>query len=214
MRLTCLVACLFIVSTCSPQSNDPAHPQGRIVGSVVNDLNEPIASAILCTSVVRTNSANTTCGDKADKQGHFDITVPLETNRVSAQKPDAGYQQQDRPMEQGVRVELTELKPVAEVTVQIGPQPAEIDLNVPDKATGKPIDSFTVRWMRIDDETAAFVKSTKNPVSIPPNVDVLLIVQAHGYKRWFYTDLTSPSHPVLNLSSSDQRTVVAELEPD
>jgi len=214
MRLTFLVACLFIVSTCSSQSNDPAHPQGRIVGSVVNDLNEPIGSAILCTSIVRTNSANTSCGQKADKQGHFDINVPLETNRVFAQKADAGYQQQNRPVEQGVRVELTESKPVAEVTVQIGPRPAEIDLSVTDKATGKPIGSFKVRWIRIDDEPAGFVESTKNPVFVPPNVDVLLIVQARGYKRWFYTDLTSPSHPVLNVSSGDQRTVAAELEPD
>lgn len=214
MRLTCLVACLFIVSTCSAQSDDSAHPQGRIVGSVVNDLNEPIGSAILCTSIVHTNSANTTCGEKADKQGRFDISVPLETNRVFAQNPDAGFQPPSRPMEQGARVELTESKPVAEVTLQIGPRPAEIDLRVTDKATGKPIDSLTVRWMRIEDEPATFVESTKNRVLVPPNVDVLLIVQARGYKRWFYTDLTSPSHPVLNLSSGDQRTVAAELEPD
>ena len=215
MRLTCFVACLFIVSTCSPQSNDPAHPQGRIVGSVVNDLNEPVASAILCTSIVRTNTANTTCGaDKVDKQGHFDISVPLETNRVFAQNPDVGLQPPSRPMEEGIRVELTESKPVAEVTLQIGPRPAEIDLSVTDKATGKPIRSFKVRWIRLDDAPASFIQSTKSPVFVPPNVDVLLMVQAHGYKSWFFTDLTSPSHPVLNLSSGDQRTVTAELEPD
>lgn len=214
MRLTYLAACLFIVSTCSAQSYDPTHPQGRIVGSVVNDLNEPIASAFLCTSIVRTNSANTSCGEKADKQGHFDISVPLETNRVFAQDPDVGFQPPIRPMEQGVRVELTESKPVAEVTLQIGLRPAEIDLSVTDKATGKPVDSFTVRWIRIDDEPATFVASTKNRVLVPPNVDVLLIVQARGYKRWFYSDVTSPSHPVLYLSSGDQRTVAVELEPD
>lgn len=213
MRLTCLVACLFIASTCSAQSYDPPHPQGRIVGSVVNDLNEPIASAILCTSVVRTNSANTSCGEKADKQGHFDINVPLETNRVFAQNPDVGLQPPNRPMEQGVRIALTESKPVAEVTLQIGPRPAEIDLRVTDKATGKPISAFTARWIRIDDEPATFVESNKNPLFVPPNVDVLLIVQARGYKRWFYSDVTSPSRPVLNLSSGDQRTVAAELEP-
>jgi hypothetical protein len=118
-------------------------------------------------------------------------------------------------MEQGARVELTELKPVAHVTVHIGPQPAEIDLRVTDKATGKQVESFTVRWLGIDEgPTTLFVESANNPVFLPPNVDVLLIVQARGYKRWFYTDLTSPSRPVLHLSSGDQRTVAAELEPD
>jgi hypothetical protein len=184
------------------------------VGTVVNDLNEPIGNAMLCTSIVRTNSSSTSCGQKADQQGHFDISVPLDTNRVFAQKADAGYLQPNQPMERGIRVELTELRPVAHVTVQSGPRPAEIDLRVTDKVTGKPVDSFTVRWMRIDDEPATFVESTNNRVFVPPNVDVLLMLQARGYKRWFYTDLTSPSQPVLNLSSGDQRTVAAELQPD
>ena len=214
MRLTCFVACLMIVSTCAAQAPDPDQPQGRIIGLIVNDVNEPIAFAIPCTSIVRTNSARTSCGPKADRQGHFDIGVPLDTNRVFAQKPDAGYQDLNRPMEQSVEVKLTESDPVAHVTVQIGSRPAEIDLRVTDKTTGKPVDSFTVRWMRIDDRgPAMFTEDTKNRVLVPPNVDVLLIVQARGYERWFYTDVALASRPVIRLSSGEQRTIDAELEP-
>ena len=214
MRLTSFVACLMIVSTCAAQAPDPDQPQGRIIGLVVNDVNEPIAFATVCTSIVRTNSARTSCGPKADRQGHFDIGVPLDTNRVFAQKPDAGYQDLNRPMEQGVEVKLTESDPVAHVTVQIGSRPAEIDLRVTDKTTGKPVDSFTVRWMRIDDRgPAMFTESTKNRVLVPPNVDVLLIVQARGYERWFYTNVALASRPVIRLSFGEQRTIDAELEP-
>ena len=214
MRLICLVACLIIAFTCAAQAPDAVRPQARIIGLVVNDVNEPIAYATLCTSVVRTNSARTSCGPKADRQGHFDIGVPLDTNRVSAEKPDGGYQVLNRPMEEGVEVKLTESDPVAHVTIQIGPRPAEIDVRVTDRATGKPVDSFTVRWMQIDDHgPAMFTEGTKNRIFVPPDVDVLLIVQAHGYERWFYNDVTSPSHPVLRLSSGEQRTIDAALEP-
>ena len=93
MRSHCLAACLVIAATSAGQSSKPVQPQGRIVGSIVNDPNEPVANAVLCTSVVHTNSASTSCGSQsADARGHFDITVPLETNRVFAQNPQAGYQ--------------------------------------------------------------------------------------------------------------------------
>ena len=58
-----------------------------------------------------------------------------------------------------------------------------------------------------------FTEITKNRVLVPPNVDVLLIVQTHGYERWFYTDVALASRPVIRLSSGEQRTIDAELEP-
>lgn len=58
-----------------------------------------------------------------------------------------------------------------------------------------------------------FTEITKNRVLVPPNVDVLLIVQADGYERWFYTDVALASRPVIRLSSGEQRTIDAELEP-
>jgi len=36
---------------------------------------------------------------------------------------------------------------------------------------------------------------------LPPNVDVLLIVEARGYERWFYADVALASRPVIRLSS-------------
>ena len=214
MRSLCLSACLVIASTAAAQSSEPAQPQGRIIGSVVNDANEPMGNASLCTSIVRTQSARTVCSGHADAQGRFDISVPLETNRVFAQNPQAGYQQPNKPMEQGVHVKLSQLEPVAHVTIKIGPRPAEVVLAVTDRATGKPVDYFIVRWIRIDDgPVEATSISNERHVLVPPNVQMLLTVQAVGYERWFYTDISTPSRPILRLASGEQKTISVELEP-
>ena len=214
MRSLWLPASLLIASTLSAaQSSEPAETQGRIIGSVVNDSNEPVGDAMLCTSVVRTQSAHTDCsGRKTDAQGHFDISVPLETNRIFAQNPQAGYQQPNRPMEQGVRIRLSEQEPVAHVRIKIGPRPAAVVLIVTDRATGKPVDSFAVRWIRFDDGPAEATDSNKSRVLVPPNVEFLLTVVASGYERWFYSDVSNPSRPILRLASGEERTIAVELE--
>lgn len=214
MRLLCLAACLVIAAISAGQSHEPVQPHGRIIGSVVNDSNEPVGNAVLCTSVVRTNSANTSCGSQtADTQGHFDIIVPLETNRVFAQNPQAGYQRPNNPMQDGVHVKLSELEPVAHVKIKVGERPAELILTVTDRATGKPVDSFIVRWIRIDDGPIVATDSRKSRVLVPPDVELLLTVQAAGYEHWFYSDVSAPSRPTLRLASGEQKAISVELDP-
>ena len=158
-----------------PQAPAAPSPQGRIIGSVVNDSNEPVGNAVLCTSVVSANSAHTSCGSQtADTQGHFDIIVPLETNRVFAENPQAGYQRPNNPMQEGVHVKLSEVEPVAHVEIKVGPRPAELTLTITDRATGKPVDSFIVRWIRIDDGPIVATDSRKSRVLVPPDVELLL----------------------------------------
>ena len=88
------------------------------------------------------------------------------------------------PMEQGVHVKLSELEPVANVTIKIGPSPAEIVLDVVDRSTGNPVGAFVVRWIRIDDDRpVAATDSIKNRVFVPPNVEQLLTVRSHPVSR-------------------------------
>src|SRR5258707_15019119 len=112
MRSLCLAAYLVIASIFSAaQSSEPAQAQGYIIGSVVNDSNEPVGHAIICTSVVGTNSAHTECdAQRADADGHFGIRAPLETNRIFAENPQAGYQEDNNPMEQGENVKHIEME--------------------------------------------------------------------------------------------------------
>ena len=215
MRTIYLAVSLLFTCSVAVSQSAPAQPQGRIIGTVVNDTNEPIAGATLCRTVARPNSATTSCGDaKTDEQGHFDMGVPFEVNRVSAQSPQNGYPGMARPLEEGVRVRLSEQEPIAHVTIKIGPRPAELILNVSDGSTGKPVGSYIVRWLRIDDGPVQQTDvASKNRVLVPPNVDVLLIVRAHGYEPWFYSDTSNPSRPTLRLTSGEQRTISVQLQP-
>jgi hypothetical protein len=216
MRLLWLGTCLVVASLFSAaQSGTPAQPQGRIIGSVVNDLNEPVGHARLCTSVVSANSAHTDCGaQETDADGHFDIRVRLETNRIYAEKPQAGHQADHNSMEQGIRVKLSELAPVANVTIKVGPAPAEVILDAVDRSTGNPVGAFVVRWIRVEDDgPVASTESNKNRVFVPPNTDLLLTVRSPGYERWFYTDFSAPSKPILRLASGERKTISVELVP-
>jgi hypothetical protein len=55
-------------------------------------------------------------------------------------------------------------------------------------------------------------QTSRKEASVPPDTDLLVIVQAPGYKRWFYTDPSSPSKPTLRLHSGEERTLDAELD--
>ncbi len=214
MRTIYLTASLLFLSSLAVGQSTPAQPQGRIMGIVVNDTNEPIAGAIVCTTVARPQSADTRCGEaKTDDQGQFDIAVPLEVNRVSAQSPQNGYPGRDRPLEDGVRVRLSEQEPIAHVTIKIGPRPAELVLSVNDGTTGKQVNFYTVQWMRIDNTPPSGAElSNRDRIFVPPNVDVLLIVRAHGYHPWFFSDASNPSRPTLRLASGEQRAISVELQ--
>lgn len=214
MRSLCVVALVVASVVSVAQSSKQAQVNGHIIGVVVNDSNEPVGNATLCTSVVHATSARTECGrQRTDGDGHFDIRVPLETNRIYAENSEAGYQEvKHDPMKQGVGVQLSEQEPVANVTIKIGPSPAEIVLDVTDRSTGKPVRSFIVRWIRMDDGPVAVTDSPKGDVLVPPNVELLLTVRSPGYERWFYTDDSAPTRPTLRLASGERRTISVELE--
>jgi hypothetical protein len=212
MRSLCVAALVVTSMFSAAQSSKQVQVKGHIIGFVVNDSNEPVGHAILCTSVVQTHSVRTECGAQADADGHFDIRVPLETSGIYAEYPAEGYQAANEdPMKQGVRVQLSEQEPVANVTIKIGPSPAEIDLDVTDRSTGKPVSAFVVRWIRIDGSVTAN-DSNKGDVLVPPNVELLLTVSSPGFERWFYTDVSAPSRPTLRLASGERRTISVELE--
>ncbi|MGA2646969.1 MAG: hypothetical protein ABSF15_19835 [Candidatus Sulfotelmatobacter sp.] len=219
MRSLCFAAALVILSQLllAAQDDKTVLNEGRIIGTTVNDQGEPIAKARLCTSIVKSNSSHTNCGPESDEHGQFDLRVPLETNRIYGQKPEGGYwhdanvHDMNGP-EAGVRIKLSRENPTAHVVVKLGKIPAHLTVNISDRNTGKEVDSATVRCVVIDDMLTQPSETTKREISVPPDKDLLIIVQAPGYRRWFYTDSSSPSQPTLRLHSGEERTLDAELE--
>lgn len=213
MRHLLLVASLLMA--CQPffaQSQPPF--QGRITGTVVNDSGEPIAQAMVCYSTVRPRQMTSGCRP-ADDQGRFDIEVPIETNRVYAQKPDEGYVSDNDLPKSAAAMNLTQAEPSAHLVLNVGPKAAQITVNVTAKDSGKPIADFRLRWFVISDDPAInFTYSTnEHVISVPSNKDVMLIVQAKGYRRWFCFDADDPAQPTLQLQPGEERVIDAALDP-
>jgi hypothetical protein len=116
-----------------------------------------------------------------------------------------------RQSDSGIQSKLSHENPVAHVVVRLGVSPAHLTFNISDKNTGKAVTSAVGRWVLVDDIFMHPTQTRRKEASVSPDEDLLVIVQAPGYKRWFYSDPSSPSKPTLRLHSGEERTLDAEL---
>jgi hypothetical protein len=225
--LLTLTACLLWAQT---QIDQPptGQPEGRIIGVVTYDDGEPVEWAILCTRIANPNGNSTSCGGTpSGAKGEFEIrSMPMGKISVYAQKEMGGYWQDQVPgtgyeaTKLMKTVQLTPESPIARVVLKIGPKPAELIVNVTDRQTGKPVETFFVRW--IADTSSAcsgngnFTGRGTSGVRVPIRAatDVIVEVSATGYKSWYFSDPSDPTRPVLRLESGEEKTLNAELEPD
>lgn len=215
---------LVVAITASAQTGQP-QPGGTITGVVTNNDGDPIEGATLCTSYTTATGSGTSCGGtQTDSHGQFQIHVPLGEVGVYAEKTTAGYwfPATDNGMPPALEnrmpprkaagiktVTLTTDSPTAKVVVKIGPRPGELKFSVKDKATGKQVEHFGVRWIAMDNARMMSME-IPTPTFIPPDVDVIVVIQAQGYRRWFYID-PSTSQPTLRLSSGEVKELEVEL---
>lgn len=188
---------------------------GRIIGQVVNDAGEPIAKARLCWGHYGDNFGSSTCGGReADDQGHFTIPVPVDTNRIWAEKPADGYWTNVDMATSVLTLSLTPQRPSAHILIKLGSKPARVNFNVVDRNTGGPIKDFDISVASVDQSISTRAQTfNQSSIAIPPDKDVLIIVQANGYKRWFYME-SGGSQPTVRLQSGEERNVEADLEPE
>jgi hypothetical protein len=221
MRPLLVVAILLVVSlSCFAQDTATSTPpqQGRIVGTVVNDAGEPVPQAMLCWGSYSERGSSSTCGLQSDENGQFDIQVALDANRIYAQRTEAGYWSDDavEGYKSAQAIRLSAQQPTAHIVVKIGPKPGTANLAVSGVGTGKSIKKFTVHVLVINDR--AFFQSVefrgRSAIPVPSGKDVMLIVQAPGYKRWFYKDADNAGDPILRIQPSEERAIDVELEPD
>jgi len=239
MRSPLTVAILLVLSL-AMFAQTPAQYQGRIVGTVVDDAGKPfpigddagkpLSNAVVCFAKIGDHPANKGCSP-ADARGQFNIHVPLEINRVYAEKPEAGYLDDEYLEQAGVAVSLSQAEPTAHVVLKMGPKPAQLTFNVSAKDTKKPIEHFWLTWLvfigdppqttdtpneetrRSPSNSIRYTYSTpRNRVSVPSNRDVLVLVHARGYKHWLYLDANA-GQPILRFQPGEERTIEAELEP-
>jgi hypothetical protein len=221
--LLTLTACALWAQT-QPGIDQPptGQPEGRIIGVVTNDDGEPIGGASLCTRIVNPNGDSTSCGGtQSGAKGQFEIrSMPMGKIGVYAHKEMDGYWQDNEATKMMKTVQLTPELPTARVVLKIGQKPAGLIVNVTDRQTGKPVDTFSVRWITDTSSVCSgngiFGRAGTSGVRVPIRAatDVVVEVSATGYKSWYFSDPSDPTRPVLRLESGEEKTLNAELVPD
>lgn len=216
MRPLFLSFCLLTLPALAQTTTPSPSAMGHIVGRVVNQAGEPVPRAIICWGHSDDHSSGSTCGVPADEDGRFDVTVPLETNHVAAQKLSEGYWADDEVNKYGQSVILTPQKPVAHVLFNLGAKPGHLNVNVTDRTTGSPVLNYKVLILVVGGPPLSreVEVPSQNPIAIPAEKDVLVVVQAKGYKLWFYMDGANPNPPTIRLQSGEDRNVEADIEPE
>ena len=206
----------FVVLTALPlaaQTAPASEASGHISGKIVNQSGDSIAHARVCFGHFDGLGGHSTCGPEADDEGRFNLAVPMDTNRVSAEKPSDGYWSDPDLARGGQLVSLTSEKPSARLLLNLGQKPARITFSVIDKETGLPITDVNIQIAQVDESiTTRSVAFQQDSIAVPPDKDMLIVIQANGYKRWFYMD-EGANQPTVHLQSGEERNAEVNLEP-
>ena len=216
MRATWFLITLVLLSAglCYSQ----AAIEGKVVGVVVDEQNQPINGAQVCTRVAsRSGGAVGNCLALTDRGGQFEIEhLPLGTMSIVASKMEDGFvESHQAPGMQSVT--LTAEAPQASIVLKLGPREGILVPTVKDANSGAPVYDFTLTWRPVSAQLrgnaggagfSRWVRSTP----IPAEQDIVIdAVSARGYKLW-RSDQYGPVP--LRLERGEQRAVTFELEPD
>ena len=224
MRLTSVA--LYLLLLAAPMALSQSR-DGTVTGTVLDERNQPIPDARVCTVVshpVKSNqwTSEKQCFGHTDITGQFQIQhLPMGTFSVSAEKLEDGYADFNLT-NVFPTVTLTPEEPFATVVVKLEPQGGILVPFVKDKVTGKRLFNFMVHWTVDNSDNpangcsggAGFSQLTTR-TSLPKGKDILLEVTARGYRKWVYSDGAEPPRPMrLRLQSGEQRVLKVELEPE
>ncbi len=112
-------------------------------------------------------------------------------------------------------VKIDRDRPVAEITINLGPKAGLISGTVIDAATGQPVNPGVHLWRILNPnrwiETA--VNGSGFELLVPPDVPVGLTFQADGYREWTYPgpNATAANGPLV-IHSGDKLSLDVRLE--
>ncbi len=218
MRLSIAVLLLLLLTTQFLMAQNTQPVAGTIAGIVLNEDGDPVYHAHICLSVsIRRNETNTNCRvSMSNDGGTFAIEhVKPGTYGLFAIKQEDGYSIENQ--QSGQLVNITANQPYANITIHMKPKGGVLLGAVKDAVTGKPIEHPNVQYIALDGEAAGGWLGDRGNgqfrVVVPAATDVVLIVQARGYKGWIYIDPNNPSRPVLRLAPGEQKQFNIVLEP-
>jgi hypothetical protein len=204
---------VFVAFTASLVS---AQAVGRITGSVLSEDGQLVGHAEVCISAfVAKNSTSIRCIASTDKDGEFQIeNVKFGTYGLLAVNEGEGYSITNQSPARDVVV--TAANPSPNVIIRLRPRGGILLGTVRDKFTGEPVKGIMVQYLAIDGDASGSSPAFSDGefrVAVPTQCDLVILVYAPGYHGWVYTDMSSPSRPLLRLASGERKTVDIEMEP-
>lgn len=210
MRGNCLLAFVACVASLATAQNI-----GRITGTVMDDHGQVVEDATVCLSIPEDDGGSTSISCRIfTDHGQFQIPeVGFGTYGVFAIKEVEGYSINNQSP--GEKVTVSAANPSPEVTVRLRPGGSVLSGTVLDKSNGKPVKGVIVQYLDVDGKASGSSPFTDGEfhVALPPACDLVIIVSAHGYKGWVYTDPLSPTRPVLRLGAGERKQLDIQLEP-
>jgi len=214
MARYCLLLIVCTLSSCLAV----AQASGHITGTVLDQDGELVSDAKLCLAVRSGASQTINCDvARSDKNGQFQIdNLKNGTYYVFAVNDAKGYSIQNQSP--GEQVVLTPADASPQITISLHSPGGILRVAVTDKFTGQPVKNGWVSYLSLEGEasgSSVFSSGSDGQiiVTIPTELDLVVIVSAKGYKGWVYTDPSNPARPVLRLHSAESRTLDVQLEP-
>jgi hypothetical protein len=206
--------CILILPVVITASLLTAQTTGRISGTVVNEDGGVAQHLEVCASAKSGNSKTINCRVSVDQEGHFLIeNVKFGSYGVFAIDEEQGYSVENQSP--GLKISVTVDNPSPNATIRLRPRGGILTGSVTDKVSGKAIDGAWINYVMIDDGGGGGSRGIQARFSIttPTESNLLIYVQARGYKGWVYTDASNPTQGVLRLVSGERKVVDIELEP-
>ena len=197
-----------------------AQGQGVIQGLVVNEEGTPIAEAKVHAEPLDGRTRGTLVRYvETDAQGRFRIDR-LEWGKymISAKKEESGYPDMMYAFYNNnlfTTVTLSQLSPLADVRIQLGPQAGVLTGTITDAESGNPVNAG-FRFTPAERPNNWLSKSAppRYRVLLPAREGVFLEVTAPGYKKWHYGGTPSaPKGIPLRLASGAEMVLDIRLEP-
>lgn len=113
------------------------------------------------------------------------------------------------------QVKLTAKHSLAELPVQLPPQPGRIKVFVTDRVTGVEITKFTIEMIVPGQHHSPEIKYEFSPeihdreIEVPPDKDVIMHVTADGFREW---SASASGRKVIRVSAGTQESLLAQLE--
>ena len=213
MRATWLLALVLLTASLAYSQ---VAVEGKVVGTVVDELDQPLNGAEVCTRMSSSAGTVGNCLAITDKAGQFEMDhLPLGTFGIVASKTDDGYTElHQAPGMQTVT--LSAGAPQASIVLKLGPKEGILVPVVKDAVTGEPVYNFLVTWHVVPVGSgitggAGFSRWTRS-APVPAEKQLVMDkVSARGYKTW----LANSSSPLqVRAERGEQVSISIELEPE